>query len=227
MPPPRISALVAAHDEAEVVGETVRALCSVAGLDRVVVVDDGSSDGTSEVARAAGAAVLRASKRSGKGAALEGALARLHPADVWLFVDADLGPSARLLGPILAQVVEGDADLAIAVFPRQSGGGLGMVKRIAAIAIRLLSGFQATEPLSGQRAISSECLRAVRPLARGFGVETAMTIDAARAGFAVIERPVPGLTHRPTGRSVRGFVHRGGQGLDILRVVSVRTVRRR
>jgi hypothetical protein len=128
---------------------------------------------------------------------------------------------------VLVEVIEGRADMAIAVFPPQEGGGFGTVKRGAARAIRVLSRFEASEPLSGQRAITAACMAACRPLARGFGVETALTVDAVRRGFRVVEIPVQGLRHRPTGRSLQGFAHRGRQGVDIARAVARRAVFRR
>jgi hypothetical protein len=223
---PRVVALVAARDEEATVKRTVEALLALP-IDEVVVVDDASSDATTPIALAAGATVLRIPGHAGKGGAMEGALLRLPPADVWLFADADLGSSASALTTLLDIVVSGPADLSIALFPRQDGGGLGLVKRSSAGAIRLLSGFRADEPLSGQRAITGACLEAVRPLARGFGVETAMTIDAVRAGFRVVEVPIPGLTHRATGRSFGGFVHRGRQGVHIARAAASRAIRLR
>ena len=223
---PRIVALVPARDEEATVGNTVEALLRLP-IGEVVVVDDGSSDATTSVALAAGATVLRIPGHAGKGGAMEGALLRLPPADIWLFTDADLGSSAEGLGMLLEIVVSGRADLGIALFPRQDGGGLGTVKRSSAGAIRLLSGFRADEPLSGQRAITAACLDAVRPFAGGFGVETAMTIDAVRAGFRVVEVPVPGLTHRATSRSFSGFVHRGRQGVQIARAATARAIRLR
>ena len=223
---PRIVALVPARDEEATVGNTVEALLRLP-IGEVVVVDDGSSDATTSVALAAGATVLRIPGHAGKGGAMEGALLRLPPADIWLFTDADLGSSAEGLGTLLEIVVSGRADLGIALFPRQDGGGLGTVKRSSAGAIRLLSGFRADEPLSGQRAITAACLDAVRPFAGGFGVETAMTIDAVRAGFRVVEVPVPGLTHRATSRSFSGFVHRGRQGVQIARAATARAIRLR
>jgi hypothetical protein len=153
---------------------------------------------------------------------MEGALRRLPAADVWLFVDADLAESAAALEPVLAQVLLDRADLAIAIFPPLGGGGFGVVKRAAARAIRLLARYRAEEPLSGQRALTARCLAAVRPLARGFGMETAMTIDAVRAGFRVVEVATDGLSHRATGRSMKGFVHRGRQGAEIARAVAAR-----
>jgi glucosyl-3-phosphoglycerate synthase len=222
----RAVALVPAHDEGDRVGATVRALRTLP-LDEVVVVDDGSRDATSAVALAAGATVLRIPRRIGKGGALEGALRRLPAADVWLLADADLRDSATALSAVLGIVLERRADLAIAILPPQAAAGLGTVRRFAARAIRLLTAFEAEQPLSGQRAIRGDALEACRPLARGFGVEIAMTIDALRAGLRVVEVPAPGLTHRATGRDAAGFAHRGRQGFDVLRAVVARSVRRR
>jgi hypothetical protein len=97
------------------------------------------------------------------------------------------------------------------------------VKRAAARAIRILGGLRVREPLSGQRALTGKALETVRPLALGFGLETAMTIDAARAGLRVVEVPAE-LRHRPTFRDLRGFAHRGRQGWDILRAVVPRAI---
>lgn len=222
----RSVAVVPARDEEASIARTVQALRSLA-LDDVIVVDDGSADGTSGEALAAGATVLRIPGHAGKGGAVEGAIDRLPPADVWLFADADLGSTAEGLGSLLDVVRSGRADMAVAIFPPQAGTGMGSVKRASAAAIRLLTRYRAEAPLSGQRALTASCLAAVRPLAGGFGMETAMTIDAVRAGFRVVEIPVPGLTHRATGRTLRGFVHRGRQGLQIARASMVRAVRLR
>jgi len=218
-----VVALVPARNEGDRVGATVAALRAVPALSEVVVIDDGSSDGTASEALAAGATVLQIRSHVGKGRALEGALTRLPPPDVWLLADGDLIETAAELAAVLEPVVAGRADLAIAVFPPARGAGFGLVKRFAAAGIRVLCGFRAAEPLSGQRAISAAALSACRPVARGFGVETAMTIDAVRAGMRVEEVPVT-LAHRPTGRSLSGFAHRGRQGLDIFLALVPRAV---
>lgn len=98
------------------------------------------------------------------------------------------------------------------------------MKRAAAAGIRGLTSRQTVEPLSGQRAISGMALDAVRPLARGFGMEAAMTIDAVRAGLRVEEILVDGLDHRPTFRDLRGFAHRARQGFDILLALAPRAI---
>ncbi len=220
----QVVALVAAYDESARIAATVSALNGL--VDEVVVVDDGSSDGTSSAALVEGATVLRASRRRGKGRALEEALDRLPAAAVWLLVDADLERTASRLAPLLDAVREGKADIAVAAFPKLTGGGFGVVKRAAARSIRAACGFEAREPLSGQRALTAAALAAVRPLAPGFGVEVGMTIDAVRAGLRVVEIPIEGLSHRPTGRGVRGFAHRARQGADILAAVAARAIPR-
>jgi hypothetical protein len=211
------------HEEADRIASTVSALHAL--VDEVVVVDDGSNDATSSAALLAGATVLRASRRRGKGRAIEEAMLRLPPSEVWLLADADLADSASRLGPLLDTVREGRADVAIARFPKLAGGGFGIVKGFAARAIRAVCGFRAAEPLSGQRALTSAALTAVRPLAPGFGLEVGMTIDAVRAGLRVVEVPIEGLAHRATGRGVGGFAHRARQGADILGAVLARSVR--
>lgn len=217
-------AIVPARDEEGWVGDTVRAIRALP-VDEVVVVDGGSRDGTAAEARAAGARVLVAPRIAGKGEAVEAAIDRTPPADRYLLLDADLGETAVLAAALLEEVDRGRADLAIASFPRDAAhGGFRLVKRSSATMIRMLSGFEAAEPLSGQRALTREVLAAVRPLAGGFGLETAMTIDAVRMGFRVVEVPLA-MRHRSTGRTARGFLHRGRQGRDLLRAAAPRALR--
>lgn len=220
-------AVVAARNEAGRVGTTVRAIRALPGVDQVVVADGSSEDGTADEARSAGARVFRGPRTGGKGGALEAAFSRLEPAEVFLLLDADLGSTASRAQALVQEVVSGRADLAIGVLPRQSAhGGFRLVKRTAALAIRALCGFRAAEPLSGQRALSARALEAVRPLAEGFGVEVAMTVDAVRAGLRVREIPVA-MSHAATGRDLGGFIHRARQGLDLLRASASRALGRR
>ena len=199
--------LVAARDEEDNIGETVTALRRAFPDAEVIVADDGSRDATAERAEAAGAFVMCLPRR-GKGEALSAA-ERTAPPGALLLVDADVRGD---LTPLLPsdKVSQG---LRIAVFARRQGGGFGVAKAAARAMIRLRSGFEAAEPLSGQRALSVEARAAVFPLAPRFGAETRMTIDAVRAGVHVEEIPLE-LEHRATGRDVRGFMHRGRQLLD-------------
>jgi hypothetical protein len=201
-----LTILVAARDEEHAIGDTVRALREAFPQAEVLVADDGSHDATAERAEDAGATVLRLPRR-GKGQALSAA-ERAAPPGRLLLCDADLRGDLR---PLLAR----GADVKVAIFKQRVGGGFGVAKGVAQRLIRFLSAYEAIEPLSGQRALSSRARRVVFPLAPGFGAETRMTIDAERAGLRVEEVELE-LSHRTTGRDVPGFVHRGRQLVDLV-----------
>lgn len=214
-----VVAVVPAKDRADTVGATVDALRALPAVDRVLVVDDGSTDDTAARARAAGAQVLRLPVNVGKGGAVARAVAAAPDADVYLLVDADVGGTAALVDALLAPVVAGDADMTVGVLPAAGRrGGFGRVRALAAWGIRRATGFEARAPLSGQRAVRGHLLRSLLPSADRFGLETALTIDAVRAGARVREIEV-GIEHRHTGRSMAGVRHRAGQGVDVVRAL--------
>ena len=211
-------ALVPAKDRADSIVATVAALAALDSVDRVVVVDDGSTDATATLAAAAGAQVVRLTTNRGKGHAVARGVEAAGDADVYLLIDADLGDTAGLAASLLGPVLAGEADMTVAVLPSAGAkGGFGSVRRLAAEGIRRATGFTPRAPLSGQRAVRGELLRSLVPAER-FGLETALTIDALRAGARVVEVDVP-MNHRHTGRRIAGFRHRGNQGLDILRAL--------
>ena len=211
-----VIALIPAHDEAERIDATVRAALEVQGIDRVLVIDDASSDETVALAGAAGAEVIALPENLGKGGALQVGLdAVAADADVIVLLDGDLGPTAGQAGALLGPVLAGEADMTIATLPRPAGsGGIGLVKGLARLGIRTLSGYEPIAPLSGQRALSREAWEAAMPFARGYGVEVALTVRVARAGLRIIEVPTE-MAHDATGRDIAGFTHRGRQFLQV------------
>jgi glycosyltransferase involved in cell wall biosynthesis len=217
------AAIVAARNEAESIAETVKALWRVPGVGRVIVVDDGSGDDTAERAAGSGAEVIGSGGADGKGRALDVGLAQVD-APWYLLVDGDTGATADGAAPLLAAVIGGDADLAIGRLPKATGGGFGLIKGMTARLVKLACGFEATEPMSGQRAATRAVLRACRPLASGFAVEAAMTVDAVRLGYRVVEIDIE-MSHRPTGKGLAGFVHRGRQGVHVLAAMVPRLLR--
>jgi glycosyltransferase involved in cell wall biosynthesis len=140
---------------------------------------------------------------------------------VVVLCDGDLGESAARLGPLVEAVRQGEADLAVAAFSKRAGGGFGLAIGFAHWAIRRRCGLVLRAPISGQRALRAQTLAQVLPFAHGFGMEIGMTIDAARAGARVGEVDLD-LSHRATGRTVGGFLHRGRQLIDFVRVYLAR-----
>jgi glycosyltransferase involved in cell wall biosynthesis len=216
-------AIVAARDEADRIVATLEGVRAAFPGARLLVADDGSSDATAELAAAAGAELTSGAggrRRRGKGGAMtagaELALTGLgedRASVTVVLCDGDLGASAARLRPLAEAVEDGSCELAVAAFARREGGGLGLAVGFARWAIRSLTGLALEAPISGQRAMRADLLAKLTPFAPGFAIETAMTIDAARAGARVKEVELD-LEHRATGRTWSGFVHRGRQLTD-------------
>jgi len=219
--------IVTAYNEADRLPATLSALAAAFPGARIVIADDGSTDDSATVAAAHGADVVSSARNIGKGGAATLAAQRLLPlADedpdaVILLCDGDLAASAEALKALVEEVRAGRADLAVAAFATRVGGGFGLALGFARWAIRSRCGLETTAPISGQRALRAAVLPAVLPFAPRFGMEIGMTIDAARAGFRVVEVELP-LAHRATGRTMRGFLHRGRQMLDFAAVYRAR-----
>jgi glycosyltransferase involved in cell wall biosynthesis len=216
-----LAVIVAAHNEAERIEATVRALRQTFPEAAIWVADDASGDATAELAMTAGAQVVSRGRPHGKGAnvtaAAQAALSAEPAPRLVLLCDGDLGASAARLAPLVLAVENGEVDLAVASFSRRLGGGFGIALRFARWSIRRLCGAETGAPISGQRALRVDALGATLPFARGFGMEIGITVDAVRAGYRLGEYELD-LEHRATGRSLAGFLHRGRQLRDFLRV---------
>lgn len=232
---PGTAAVIPAKDEAQRIVATIAATRTIDGVDLVIVVDDGSRDATWELGRAAGALVLRHAYNRGKAAAMASGAAYVARLDraagtgphLLLFVDADLEASAATLGVLVPPVASGTADMTVAILPPQErpGGGHGFVVRLARSGIAALTGWTATQPLSGMRCLTREAFDAASPLARGWGVEVGLTVDVLSAGLRVSEVPCE-LHHRVTGTDWRSQVHRARQYRDVWLALATRRLRR-
>ena len=224
----QVVVVIPALNEEHRIEATVSSAATIPGVGAVVVTDDGSTDRTAAVAGDAGAVVVRHPSRRGKAAAMvtgaREAVTAGFPTAPLLFLDADLEATAATAAPLVEPVVAGLADMTIAILPKTTpGGGHGFVVRIATRGIERATGWTPTQPLSGQRCITRALFDAVQPLARGFGVETGLTIDALRRGAKVIECEVP-ITHRVTGTSWRDQRHRARQYRDVWLALAARRV---
>ncbi|USQ82286.1 glycosyltransferase [Ornithinimicrobium faecis] len=234
--PERVAAIVSAKDEEERLGATLQALAQISVVDLVVVVDDGSTDGTLRVANLAGVQTVKHQANMGKAQAMtsgakvvalleaeEGGTYQSDNPRALLFVDADLQESAVNLDFLCVPVVAGEADMAIATLPPQktAGGGFGFVVRKAREGIAQLGGRTMVQPLSGMRCITREAFEAALPLATGWGVEVGLTVDVLRNKGRVVEVPVE-LHHRVTGRGPKAQAHRLKQYRDVARALKVR-----
>jgi glycosyltransferase involved in cell wall biosynthesis len=226
-----LAVIIPAWNESERIGATVKAAAGLPGADIVIVVDDGSTDGTASEAQNAGASVMRHARNRGKAAAMEtGAEAvRLLEARQdrggphhLLFLDGDLGETAGEAGPLAGPVRAGQADMTIAVFSsRVRRGGHGFVVALSGSGITRATGWRPAQPLNGQRCLTRAAFEAAMPLAPGWGAETGLTIDLLRQGMRVVEVEVP-LEHRPTGGDWRSQLHRARQFAGVARALASR-----
>lgn len=220
-------ALIPALDEAASLPLVLAALRE-AGVHEVVVVDNGSTDATPEVARSGGAEVVHACRR-GYGSACLAGLAHLapDPPDIILFVDADHGADPCPLRIVLAPVLAGEVAMSIgarqgaADAPRRQRGGTWLITRLAG----LLFGARLAD-LGPLRAVRWTALDALALDDPTWGWTLQMQLRAHRLNLSVREVPVP-RSPRPAGRSkISGSVGRSLRvGLRMLRVLLAERVR--
>ncbi|SHG75261.1 glycosyltransferase family 2 protein [Desulforamulus hydrothermalis] len=215
----RVSVVIPAHNEAERIYATVKGVQAIPEVTEIIVVDDASTDDTAALARQAGAAVISLPHNLGKGGALNTGVAKAA-GEIVALLDGDLGSSSGEARALILPVLNGLADMTVARFPKaQKKGGFGLVKNLARAGIRYFAGLDSQAPLSGQRVMTRQVLERVVPFASGYGVEVALTIKVARAGFRVLEVPTQ-MRHAETGRDLKGFCHRGKQFIHVARVLA-------
>jgi glycosyltransferase involved in cell wall biosynthesis len=189
----RTAILIPALNAAHLVGPVVQA--SLVELSAVVVIDDGSNDGTGAVAAKAGAQVLSHAQNLGKGAALRTgfAWALQHDYDAVITLDADGQHLPSEVGKFLAARAESGADLIIGgrahhfrfMLPRRR-----IANQFSASSISIASGVTVTDSQSGFRLYSARLLRSIELHADGFDMESEVIVRAGRRGFRVVTIPI-------------------------------------
>jgi hypothetical protein len=173
----RVSAVVPAHNEEPTIAGVVRPLLAHPQIDEVIVVDDGSTDGTAECARAAGATVVSMPENGGKAAAMaRGVRAARH--DIIFFSDGDLtGLSQEIVARVVTPVTSGGYDMFVGIRGRKTYW-----------ANRLL---HFTPILGGERALTRALWNQVPPsYKKNFQIEIALNffakLNGHRMGFTVV-----------------------------------------
>jgi glycosyltransferase involved in cell wall biosynthesis len=189
----RVCAVIPAYNEADVIGHLVSAVR--AHVDEVIVVDDGSVDGTGARAAEAGASFLRFEENRGKGAAVRHALARLAPGAFThvLFMDGDgqhrpedipsLVREARVTG---ADLVIGTRPLDEARMPRSRHLSNSLGSRVAS----RLVGQPIRDTQSGFRLVRLASLSGLRLRSRRYEIEMEVLIKLCRRGARISQAPV-------------------------------------
>lgn len=209
-----------AYDEAETIGDVVCRLREAPlNLVEVLVVDDGSTDGTAAVARAAGAKVIRHERNRGKGEALRTGL-RASSAAVVVFLDADGQDDVADIPALLAAL---EPDVAMVIGSRFAGTLLdGAITPLNRFGNRLLTGiFNALygsrlgDTQAGFRVVRRNSIEPGALRARSYDIETEMLIHVLQRGGRVVEVPVTRHPRRGGATSFAPFYH----GTRILRTM--------
>jgi glycosyltransferase involved in cell wall biosynthesis len=218
--PESTSIVIPAFNEADVVARVVASLASAARWHEILVVDDGSTDGTGESAEAAGAIVVRHPYNKGNGAAVKSGIRRAT-GEVILIIDADgQHPPAEALR-LVSRI--GEYDLVVGA--RSGGTQANLRRRAGNTVLNWLASYLAERPIpdltSGFRAARAPCLREfLHLLPNRFSTPTTTTLAFIKAGYNVGFEPIEAAQR--TGRSKIRLVSDGGRFfLIILKIVTI------
>ena len=222
---PKILAAIPAFNEERYIGTIVLKTRQYA--DEVIVLDDGSTDNTSGIARLAGATVIRHEENKGKGAAVQSLLAeakKKNP-DALVILDADAQHNPDEIPNLLRPIISGDSDLVIGSRERQRSN-IPLYRRIGQkvllYAARILSRKRLSDSESGFRAFSPRAVAELELSQNGFAVETEMIAAAAEKGLTVTEVPIS-VIYTEDGSTLNPIRH----GLDVLaRILAMISERR-
>lgn len=212
----KLVAVVPVYNEGDLIKDTIEGLKKIESIDEIVVVNDGSTDNTSDICKSLGVTVIDIENNQGKGHAIKSAIESIS-FDYLALVDGDLGNTSWEVEKLIDPVINGKGDVSIAKFPKaEVKGGFGLVKGFAKKSVYYFTGVELDTTLSGQRVYRKEVLNKIDYMPNRYGIELAMTVQTINNGFSIIEVPVT-MKHRYSGRNLKGFIHRGKQFLDILK----------
>lgn len=219
-----VDVIIPALNEAGAIRNVVRGVLSQ-GVRGVYVVDNGSDDGTAEIAAHAGAVVVDESRRGYGAACMAGLRALPSDTGIVVFVDADGSDDLRALGQLVAPIRDGKADFVVGsrALGFAEAGSMTFAQRIgnviASAWLRGRFGIPATD-LGPFRAIRASSLRSLDMADTDYGWTVEMQIKAARAKLRY--REVPVSYRRRVGRSKISRTVRGtlGAGVKILSLLA-------
>ncbi len=225
---PRVAVAIPCFNEAAAVAVVVGHWRAALPDAEIVVFDNLSTDGTGDIARRLGVRVVEVPKQ-GKGYAVRSIFHELRDRDAVIMVDGDGTYPAEQIGPLLAPVLAGEADMTVgARRPVAEAGAMtpvrGLGNILIGLAFRLLIGTGTNDLLSGYRVFGPTYLKAVAPRSRGFEIETELASEAVARKMRVVEIPVP---YRPRIAGTVSKLRAFRDGRRILRTIVVQGIRLR
>lgn len=192
---PRVIVAIPAYNEEVAIGSVV--LRALKYADEVLVLDDGSSDRTVEIARAAGARVISHIRNEGKGAGIRTAFlyAMNRSAEVLVLIDGDGQHDPDDIPALVRPVLDAQADVVNGSrFLGQSENNVPVYRRLGQEVLTLVTNIgtrqKITDSQSGFRAFSRNSFGCFSFRQNGMAVESEMLIDAADARMSIVEVPI-------------------------------------
>lgn len=188
--PKRITVILPAFNEEVSIGSIV--LLTRKYADRVIVVDDGSSDRTSEIAEKAGAEVIVHQMNEGKGAALRTGFEFAKNSDIIVTMDSDGQHNPAEIPKLIAPIIEGMADMVngsryLNGMDKNTPAYRRVGQTILDNFTNMNSGLKVTDSQSGFRAFAASTIAAFRFNSQGMAIESEMLADAGKAGLRIKE----------------------------------------
>ena len=188
----RISLILPAKNEAEGLRRTLPGVRELLPEAEIIVVDDGSTDETADIARQHGASVLSSPYSMGNGAAIKRG-ARAATGEILVFMDADGQHNANLIPRLLARMDQGyDMVVGARGWDGQASVGRGMANGLYNRVASLMTAHQVADLTSGFRAVRADKFKEfLHLLPNGFSYPTTITMAFFRSAYAVAYEPIP------------------------------------
>ena len=218
---PKVIAGMPAHNEAKHVGDIIRK--ALRYVDELILVDDGSTDNTAQIANAAGATVIRSQINQGVGAATRFCfqLAKERGADALVTLDSDGQHNAEEIPMVLAPILDGRADFVIGSRFLNRQHNVPRYRRFGISVITFLLNFaskgKVSDSQSCYRAYSKKALNSLSITKTKFAFSVELLVQARRKGLVITEVPISCVYH-PDSHSLNPVVHGLGVALSVVKL---------
>ncbi|MFH1631380.1 MAG: HAD-IB family phosphatase [Candidatus Aenigmatarchaeota archaeon] len=194
----RVSLIIPAYNEAKTVGKIIEVAKTVKDIYEIIVIDDGSTDDTADVAKLAGARVFSLKKNRGKGYAVKTGIKKSH-GGILLFLDADIrNITTETIEKIISPVIKDEADFAKTTFSRRSGR---VTEFVAKPLMKIFCpSYNFSQPLSGQFCVKKKFMESI-DIPNNWGIDISTLLDAIRANQRIVEVDIGEMEHESEKKS--------------------------
>jgi glycosyltransferase involved in cell wall biosynthesis len=215
----KVIAAIPCYNEEQFIGDVVRRVSR--SVDQVVVVDDGSSDRTAEVAEAAGATVVRHEVNQGPGGAYKTCfrVARENGAEILITLDGDDQHDPDELPRLLQPLLSGEADLVVGSrflgqydVPRYRKFGINVITFLYNVGSKV----KVVDAQSCYRGYNRKALDRLHITEDGFGFSVELLVQARRNGLRIVEAPISCIYHEAS-HSMNPVLHGVGVALMVVK----------